>query len=140
MTFSGIAPNYEPYSAIKMGIHGGAAGSTISLAVRDAAHTEYTYDNGNIYTEMLLSSQIRGFVEDPGYYFEKDDEEHRRALDLLLMIQGWRRFDWYTMAIPGAFQLSHRPELTQLMIGEVNTYQEEKSEDFAYDKGLEYHM
>ena len=136
MTFTGTDATFEPFSAIKMGVHGGVAGSTVSLAVRDAAHTEYTFDNGNIYTEMLLSSQIRGFVEDPGYYFEKDDEEHRRALDLLLMIQGWRRFDWYTMAIPGAFTVQYMPELTQMMIGEVNTYQAEAAEDAVLEAGL----
>ena len=136
MTFTGTAETFEPYSAIKMGVQGGAPGSTISLAVRDAAHTEYTFDNGNIYTEMLLSSQIRGFVEDPGYYFETDDEEHRRALDLLLMIQGWRRFDWYTMAIPGAFTLQYMPEITQMMSGEVNTYQAEQAENAIFEAGL----
>jgi hypothetical protein len=45
-------------------------------------------------TEMLLASEIKGFIPEPGWYFEKDDEQHRQALDLLMMTQGWRRFDW----------------------------------------------
>ena len=137
LTFSDIKREaYEPFAPIKMKVQGGKAGSTISLSVRDAAHTEYLYDNGNIYTEMLLSSQIRGFVEDPAYYFEKNDEEHRRALDLLLMIQGWRRYNWQTMATPGIFKLSHMPEQTQLLIGEVNTYMELDKQDGIRDAGL----
>jgi len=123
LSFSGIQLSpYDPFSAIDLSIEGGEPGSTVSVAVRDAAHAEYLYDNGNILTEMLLSSQIRGFVENPGYYFEKEDEEHRRALDLLLMIQGWRRFDWKTMAVPGSFTLQYTPEHTQMMSGEINTY------------------
>lgn len=124
LTFSGVNANgYEPFAAVNIGIEGGTPGSSVSVAVRDAAHSEYTYDNGNILTEMLLASQIRGFVENPTYYFEKDDAEHRRALDLLLMIQGWRRYDWHTMATPRAFTLQYMPETTQILAGEVNKYE-----------------
>ncbi len=124
LTISGINnKGYEAFSPIEVTIEKGVPGSTLSVAVRDAIHQEYLHDNGNILTEMLLSSQIRGFVENPGYFFEKDDEEHRRALDLLLMIQGWRRYDWKTMATPGLFQLQHMPEFTHVMNGEVYKYE-----------------
>lgn len=129
LTFEGIKPQYEPFSPIEMGIKGGTPGASVSIAIRDAGHTEYLYDNATILSEMLLSSQIRGFVENPQYYFESDDAERRNALDLLLMIQGWRRYDWKTMTTPGAFVLSHLPEKTQVMQGEVNRYRAEKIED-----------
>ncbi|MBO7068250.1 MAG: hypothetical protein J6W52_06175 [Bacteroidaceae bacterium] len=119
----------QPFDPISLQIKTNTPNGHISVAVRDAAHTEYIYDSGNILTEMLLSSQIRGFVEQPEYFFEKDDAEHQRALDLLLMIQGWRRYDWHTMATPGAFVLNHMPEQTPLMTGEVNKYQTEHVED-----------
>ena len=135
ITFSGIndAPT-QPFEPISLKVNSNNPNGRISIAIRDAAHTEYIYDSGNILTEMLLSSQIRGFVEQPEYFFEKDDAEHQRALDLLLMIQGWRRFDWHTMATPGAFVLNHLPELTPLMTGEVNKYHSEHQEDlYAQD-------
>lgn len=130
ISFSGFndAPT-QPFDPISLQVNTNNPNGHISIAVRDAAHTEYIYDSGNILTEMLLGSQIRGFVERPEYFFEKDDAEHQRALDLLLMIQGWRRYDWHTMATPGAFELNHKPELTQLMTGEVNKYQTEHVED-----------
>lgn len=130
ITFSGFddKPN-EPFAPISLQVNSTVPNSHVSIAVRDAAHTEYVFDSGNILTEMLLSSQIRGFVEQPEYFFEKDDAEHQRALDLLLMIQGWRRYDWHTMATPGAFVLSHMPEQTPLMVGDVNKYQSENAED-----------
>ena len=112
----------EPFAPVSLSVEGGKPGSVVSVAVCDATHSEYLYDNGNILTEMLLSSEIRGFVENPGYFFEKNDEERSRALDLLLMIQGWRRYNWHTMTVPGAFVLNHRPEQTPLLVGEVNSY------------------
>ena len=130
ITFSGFndTPN-EPFAPISLQVNTKTPNGHVSIAVRDAAHTEYVFDSGNILTEMLLSSQIRGFVEQPEYFFEKDDAEHQRALDLLLMIQGWRRYDWHTMATPGVFVLNHMPEQTPLMTGEVNRYQTEHRED-----------
>lgn len=65
---------------------------SISLAIRDAQTDERGYDDGNIMTDMLLSSELKGFVAYPGYYFAADDAEHRANLDLLMMIQGWRRY------------------------------------------------
>ncbi|MEE1309227.1 MAG: hypothetical protein UHJ41_03905, partial [Bacteroidaceae bacterium] len=123
----------EPFAPVSLAVEGGTPGATVSVSVCDATHSEYLYDNGNILTEMLLSSEIRGFVENPGYFFEKDDDEHRRALDLLLMIQGWRRYDWHTMTMPGAFVLNHKPEQTPLFVGEVNSYMATEQESLFAD-------
>ena len=44
---------------------------------------------------MGLSSELRGRINDPYYYFDTDIPEPERnvALDLLMMIQGWRYYD-----------------------------------------------
>ena len=131
VTFSGIKTDnsYQPFTPITMGVHG-IPGASVSLSVRDAAHSEYIYDSGNILTEMLLCSQLKGFVEAPEYYFEADDDTHRRALDLLLMVQGWRRYNWVEMATPKAFTLNYMPEKTEIMMGQVLRYTAEEQEDF----------
>ena len=137
LSFSGIPTDpTEAFAPISFTVQGGTPGSTLSMAVRDAQHTEYLYDNGNILTEMLLGSQIRGFVEDPGYFFEVDDEVHHRALDLLLMIQGWRRYVWHDMAVPEAFTLNHMPEKTPLLNGEVKKLQVISRQDEFADSQL----
>ena len=129
ITFSGLnATKYAPYSPVTLNLKGETRG-TVSLAVRDSHASNYTFDSGNILTEMLLASQLKGFVEQPEYFFEADDDFHRYALDLLLMVQGWRRYDWVTMATPKAFTLSQPYERTELLTGEVNAYQTEEQED-----------
>ena len=123
MHFGYIQDKYEPFDPIHVSVENPlAAGSTISLAVRDASTSEYLYDSSNILTEMLLCSQIRGFVEQPHYFFEENDEEHRRHLDLLLMVQGWRRHNWITMATPGIFRINHPYEKTPVYFGAVYRY------------------
>jgi hypothetical protein len=39
-----------------------------------------------------LSSDIRGEIEQPGYYFNSDDPQREKVQDLLMMTQGWRQF------------------------------------------------
>ena len=58
---------------------------------------------GDIRTWMLLSSEVGGYIAHPEYYFESDDAEHRRAADLLMMVQGWRRYDWRLMSGQAVF-------------------------------------
>lgn len=43
---------------------------------------------------FLLQSDIRGDVEDPSYYFDPSNPERVNDLDLLLLTQGWRDFEW----------------------------------------------
>ena len=72
-------------------------GSELSFSAMDAA-TLQNGKIGNARTWMLLGSEVRGFIENPDYYFEADDAEHRKAADLLMMVQGWRRYDWQLCA------------------------------------------
>ena len=43
---------------------------------------------------FLLESDVRGYVEDPSYYFDLSNPDRLRDLDLLLRTQGWRDFAW----------------------------------------------
>ena len=47
----------------------------------------------NICHYLLLSSDIRGFVENPAYYLQHGREQQAN-LDILMMTQGWRRYDF----------------------------------------------
>ena len=47
----------------------------------------------NILSALLLSSELKGHIEDPAGYFRGDDRESADALDLLMMTQGWRRYN-----------------------------------------------
>ena len=129
LAITGIKEQYAPFEAIDLQVAATSMSERtegepahISLAVRDAAHSDNTFDSGNILTEMLLASEIKGFVPHPGYFFEKDDKEHRMALDLLMMTQGWRRFNWQEMAVEGEFELTEPAEQTQILAGQVMPY------------------
>lgn len=127
VTFSGVkVGNYSAFEPVAIELHG-APGASMSVAIRDAAKSEYVYDTGNMLTESLLSSQIKGFVPQPQWFFQKDEPQRRQALDLLLMVQGWRRYVWKEMAVKGEFQLLHMPESRYPhWTGQVHNYSAEQ--------------
>ena len=71
---------------------------------------------GDVRTWMLLCSELRGYVLHPEYYFESDDAAHRKAADMLMLTQGWRRYDWRVMSGMEPFELS-QPVENQLYAG-----------------------
>jgi hypothetical protein len=91
------------------------------LSVRDATD----YGGGrtdNLQTNLLLSSDLRGYIHDPAWYLESDDEEHRDALNLLTLVQGWERYEWQTMAGLKEFEEKHRVEEGLTMNGWILSY------------------
>ena len=108
LSIDGLKQEYAPFERIRLKVRRAAPvdsteslSSVVSVSVRDASLLDSTFDNASILAEMLLSSEIRGFVPDPAWFFRHDDEEHRNALDLLLLTQGWRRFEWREMNTDG---------------------------------------
>ncbi len=91
------------------------------LSVRDAS--DYGGGrNDNLQTNLLLSSDLRGYIHDPAWYLESNDEEHREALNLLTLVQGWERYEWQTMAGLKEFEEKHRIEEGLTMNGWILSY------------------
>ncbi len=69
-----------------------------SLSVRDAESELPQGAAASLAEDMLLSSEVKGYVHWPRYYFEQPGDPVRRAaLDLLLMVQGWSATDFEQM-------------------------------------------
>ncbi len=115
-------PAYQPYELVDMEIsvadkEANPVCTTFSLSVRDGANeVDYQHD---ILTDLLLMSEIKGYVRNPSYYFEDNDNARQAALDLLLMVQGWRRYSWKQMAGVEPFEIKHLPEQGIVTNGKV---------------------
>ena len=105
---------YEPFEKVALTFNlkdgqGYPFRDRFCLSVRD------TRSQGNILaddlrTSLLLSSDLRGFIEDPSWYFDTEGTERDEALDLLMLVQGWERYDWQTMTGQKEFRERHRIE------------------------------
>ncbi|MCY1509634.1 hypothetical protein D9M68_439860 [compost metagenome] len=72
---------------------GVVGGYSVAVVLDDKVNIKEE-DQQSIYASLLLSSDLRGTIESPNYYFTDYDERKAMALDALLLTQGWRRFSW----------------------------------------------
>lgn len=85
--------------------------SRLSVAVIAEGLVNHPENQENIQSYLLLSSDLKGHVESPGYYFESDEVERQSALRHLMMTQGWRRFDWNALVSQQFPKIQYNNEL-----------------------------
>ncbi len=56
--------------------------------------TESYQPQHNILSNFYLKPYVRGFVENPHYYFQDMNRKKKYELDILLLTQGWSRYEW----------------------------------------------
>lgn len=118
---------YKPYEKINLEASltdgsGQPLQSVFSISVRDIDTNLPGSHPGNAITNLLLSSELKGYIEDIDYYFEADDEIHNKALDNLMLTQGWYRYKWEQMAQLNDFKITHRIEEGLVISGRLANY------------------
>lgn len=88
---------YEPRERITISVQatdgeGTPAVADLSISVVDDQQIFMEPNQENIMAYLLVSSELQGAIETPGYYFNPDNLNRYEDLDVLLMTQGWRRF------------------------------------------------
>lgn len=75
--------------------NGNPVSGNVSLTINDLDAVEKSSRSENIKTYLLLNSDLRGHIENPGYFFEDETDSKRRfLLDLVMFTHGWSRFTW----------------------------------------------
>ncbi len=93
--------------------------ATLALAVADDKLLSFAdYKGEDILSYLLVSSDLKGKVEEPYFYFKRDEPKAALALEYLLMTQGWRRFTW-KQVLAGNHRVAHLPEKTGTVTGRV---------------------
>jgi TonB-dependent SusC/RagA subfamily outer membrane receptor len=75
----------------------------------------------SILSDLLLTSDLRGYVEQPGYYFNNVNDDTRNNLDVLMLTQGYRRFQWKDLLNEPATPVAYRPEFGMQVKGTLLT-------------------
>ena len=65
--------------------------ANLSLTVFDSNSIRLDKNKETIQSNFLVSSELTGYIESPGYYFNSENEDRQSALDLLMLTQGWRK-------------------------------------------------
>jgi hypothetical protein len=116
---------YTKRSAVKMNVL--ALDSTnrpirgfYSVAVTNESDTPFDDVNEHtIESNLLLSSEIKGYIETPNYYFSNPDAQKNKDLDNLMLTQGWRGFDWKSVNAGTLPSFTYKPEQGISISGKV---------------------
>jgi len=74
-----------------------------------------------ILTSLLLTQELKGYVEEPGYYLKKATEKNYYELDALMLTQGYRRFIWKKLLNESTASFTFKPEKTLQITGVEKT-------------------
>ncbi|WP_245957691.1 hypothetical protein U0035_19160 [Niabella yanshanensis] len=70
--------------------------SSLSVSVTDLNIDADTSDN--ILSTLMLTSELKGKVNNAAYYFTNPSDEKQQKLDLVMLTNGWRRINWQQIA------------------------------------------
>lgn len=117
-------PHYGRREFVECGVsltdeYGNALTGDFSVSVTDDNDIKADYGD-NIRTSLLLTSDLRGYIESPGWYFDPENGvPAKEALDALMLTQGWRRYDMQRILKGDFYDAPGKFEATSSISGKV---------------------
>ena len=91
-----------------------------SISVTDVTNIPFNEDDETtILSNLLLTSDLKGYIEQPNYYFNHVNAIKKKQLNNLLLTQGWRRFVWKDIAEGKEPAITHSIEQSLEITGTV---------------------
>ena len=127
MALSSTSKTYGVRSPVKLSLNvkndaGEPVAGTFSVAVINESRvgTDETIE-GSIFSHLLLTSDLKGYVEKPNYYFVNPTTAKRAELDMLMLTQGYRRFEWKQIIAAPDIRIANKPEKNLSLEGTITT-------------------
>lgn len=93
------AGSYANGDSLNITVSGEMDNSQLSVSVLPEGTLAYNPQE-NILSRFLLKPYLKGYIENPRYYFENVTARTDYELDLLLLTQGWSRYEWTSIFSP----------------------------------------
>lgn len=126
ITMSSDKPAYGVRQRVKLNIMAKSKNAPVegdfSVSVVDESKVAADEDAEiTIMSGLLLTSDLKGYVEKPNYYFSKINDKTAADLDLLMLSQGYRRFSYADVAANKRPQILYLPEQGIEVTGTLRT-------------------
>ncbi|HZY35201.1 MAG TPA: TonB-dependent receptor plug domain-containing protein, partial [Mucilaginibacter sp.] len=108
LSVTGNKPVYTTRENVELNLNaknkdGAPVNGSFSVSVVDESNILVDESEENsILSYLLLTTELKGRVERPNFYFSNVNSETRADLDILMLTQGFRRFDWKELENNGA--------------------------------------
>jgi hypothetical protein len=90
---------YATRSKIQLTISPQKINSTTNLSLSVYKNDSLQNDVADIQSSLWLTSELKGNIENPGYYFS-NDADVGKSIDNLMLTHGWSRFRWEEIEKP----------------------------------------
>lgn len=122
-----ITPNkaqFSPREKISLAFdvcnsNGAPVAGDFVVSVTDSKAAPTDPNGENIFSYLLLSSDLRGHIEGPAKYFDPNNPKRKEQLDLVMLTHGWRRYDLSKILGGQKPELRYKVEDTQRITGGV---------------------
>jgi len=119
--------SYSSRQKVKIILHttnkdGQAVAGNFSAAVIDESKVPVDENTeSTILSNLLLTSDIKGYIEQPNYYFTNVNEKTQADLDILMLTQGYHRFEWKQVINNTIPAMVYQPEKALSIAGIAKT-------------------
>lgn len=109
---------------------GNPAPMKLGLSVVDDQLISFADDkNDNILSYFYLTSELKGYISDPGFYFDTKEETANEALDQLMMVRGWANYSWNSL---DSTIILYPPEKIRIISGRLVNKHGDSAEGYVY--------
>ena len=95
---------------------------TFSVSITDRKSIQPDSLADNILSNLLLTSDLKGYVEDPAFYFLNQDARTLRSIDYLMMTHGWRRYKFDNVLRAPSLNFTNYIEKGQTISGRIKGF------------------
>jgi hypothetical protein len=119
--------SYAPRQKVKIDLEakdqdGKRATGIFSVAVTDEAKVPVNENTEcTILSSLLLTSDLKGYIEMPNYYFTNVSDKTQADLDILMLTQGYHRFEWKQLLNGNLPPVAFQPEKTLDLSGVIKS-------------------
>ena len=71
--------------------------TSLSLSAIDAIGKQTTSYRHNMYSYLLLGSELKGYIPNAAQYFDNENSKRKEQLDLLMLTHGWTSYNWHML-------------------------------------------
>jgi hypothetical protein len=113
--------NYGVHDKVKIDLNAGAGitGSFSAAVINESLLPVDEDAETTILSNLLLTSDLAGYIEKPNYYFNNENDKSRADLDVLMLTQGYHRFEWKQLTNAEVKPITYQPERGLTVSGRV---------------------
>ncbi|TSD67049.1 hypothetical protein FFF34_006525 [Inquilinus sp. KBS0705] len=117
--------NYAPRGKVSVNLNavdarGAFAKANFSVSVIDEDKIHLVENSeSTIVNNLLFTSDIKGYVEQPNYYFSNINDKTAADLDLVMLTNGYRKFEWKAILNNKGISIDNKPEIGLQITGHV---------------------